>query len=262
MTDTGQIVRATALGGPTVLLEYGGLTVITDPALDPAGTDYALGPVKLRKTADSASTPDRLGGLDAVLLSHDQHPDNLDGAGRQVLAAAGRVLTTPEAAGRLGGNAEALEPWASTELSRPAGGPVTVTAVPARHGPAGTEQLTGTVTGFVVSADGLPTVYVSGDNVESAYLDEVAERFDGVDVAVLHLGAAQLGPFGPALLSWTAEQGADAARRLGAWRVIAVHDNGWDHFTQDRAAAVAAFQAAGLDDVLADAEPGVAVPLS
>ncbi|HTJ66805.1 MAG TPA: MBL fold metallo-hydrolase [Actinospica sp.] len=261
MNDTGRSVRVTTLGAATVLLEYGGLTLLTDPAFDPADTDYTLGPVRLRKTAPTAGTPDQLGPIDAVLLSHDQHPDNLDRAGRQVLAAAGRVLTTPEAAGRLGGDVEALEPWESAELSRPAGEPITVTAIPARHGPVGTEPMTGTVTGFLLSADGLPSVYVSGDNVATEYVDELAERFGGADIAVLHLGAAQLGPFGPALLSWTAEQGAEVAARLKASRVVAVHHEGWDHFTQDRAAILAAFQAAGQADVLVDARPGTAVTL-
>ena len=43
-----------------------------------------------------------------MLLSHDQHIDNLDPNGRAVLADAAIVLTTPSAAGRLGGVAHGL----------------------------------------------------------------------------------------------------------------------------------------------------------
>ncbi|MCH3159058.1 hypothetical protein K3X38_14475, partial [Listeria monocytogenes] len=80
--------------------------------------------------------------LDAVLLSHDQHADNLDAAGRAVLATAPLALTTPLAAEQLGQPARALEPWESVTL---VGGTseVTVPAVPARHGPIGSEPVIG-----------------------------------------------------------------------------------------------------------------------
>jgi hypothetical protein len=79
------------------------------------------------------------------------------------------VLTTVVGAERLSGrhdaaHAEGLAPWDARELTRPDGGVLTVTAVPARHGPEGFEERTGPVTGFVLTAPDLPTVYVSGDN--------------------------------------------------------------------------------------------------
>jgi len=45
---------------------------------------------------------DGLGAVDAVLISHDQHPDNLDDEGRRMALGAPLVLTHPGAAGRLG----------------------------------------------------------------------------------------------------------------------------------------------------------------
>jgi hypothetical protein len=44
-----------------------------------------------------------VGTVDAVLLSHDQHADNLDLSGRSYLMQAERVFTTKAGAGRLGG---------------------------------------------------------------------------------------------------------------------------------------------------------------
>ena len=41
---------------------------------------------------------------------------------------------------------------------------MTVTGVPARHGPVGCEPVTGDVIGFVLTSDDLPSVHVSGDN--------------------------------------------------------------------------------------------------
>jgi hypothetical protein len=65
----------------------------------------------LVKTAGPAVPPDGLGAVDAVLLSHDQHPDNLDTLGRAWLARVPLVLSTASAQARLGGNVRALPTW-------------------------------------------------------------------------------------------------------------------------------------------------------
>ncbi|MFP8964014.1 MBL fold metallo-hydrolase [Streptomyces nanhaiensis] len=242
---TSENLAVTVVGGPTVVIDLGGLRFVTDPTFDTAGSSYELGPVALRKLADPALTPDEVGPVAAVLLSHDQHPDNLDGAGRAFLKGAPLVLTTEQSAERVGG--VGLAPWAEHALERPDGGRVVVTAVPAQHGPAGTEAMLGSVTGFLLSGEGLPTVYVSGDNVSLDPVRALAERVGerGVDLAVLHVGAAQLAPFGPTLLSMTAEQAVEAAELLGARRVLAVHHDGWEHFTEDRDVVAASFAKSG-----------------
>jgi L-ascorbate metabolism protein UlaG (beta-lactamase superfamily) len=78
-------------------------------------------------------SPKQLGPIDAVLLSHDQHSDNLDNSGRAFLRQASRVLTTTIGAERLGGSVEGLLPWQSVTLSKP-NSSIKVTATPARHG--------------------------------------------------------------------------------------------------------------------------------
>jgi hypothetical protein len=72
----------------------GGLGLLTDPTFDASGTAYPTPAYTLRKNQGPALPPDQLGRVDAVLLSHDHHFDNLDRAGRGCLSAAGRVLTT------------------------------------------------------------------------------------------------------------------------------------------------------------------------
>ena len=85
--------RFTLIGGPTVLIEIAGLRLVTDPTFDGPG-DYKLPHVTLTKTGNPALQVDDIGVVDAVLLSHDQHADNLDHGGRDFLPKAGRVLTT------------------------------------------------------------------------------------------------------------------------------------------------------------------------
>src|SRR5207244_6252597 len=106
---------------------------------------YQLPHVKLEKLTGPALVAGQIGAVDAVLLSHDQHSDNLDHSGKDFLIQARRVLTTEAGAKRLGGHAEGFAPWATTELSGKDGHSLTITATPARHGPAGIEPMSGDV---------------------------------------------------------------------------------------------------------------------
>ncbi len=74
----------------------------------------------LTKTEGPALTAAEIGPVDVVLLSHDQHADNLDPAGRDVAAVAPITLTTASAAGRLGSTARPLSTWQQVRLARPA----------------------------------------------------------------------------------------------------------------------------------------------
>lgn len=136
-----------------------------DPTFDPPGSHAYL-----TKTAAPAVDPEALGPVDVVLISHDQHPDNLD-EGRRFALAAPLVLTHPGGAARLGPPAHALAPWQSYELPGESQ-PLVVQAVPAVHGPAdGDRDASGhvnyEVTGFVPSGRGLPTVCLSGETPRS-----------------------------------------------------------------------------------------------
>jgi len=189
----------TLIGGPTALIEIGGFRLLTDPTFDAPGA-YQLPHVKLEKLQGPAISAEAVGKVDAVLLSHDQHSDNLDHSGKDFLAQAGRVLTTIAGARRLGHHAEGLAPWASTELTGKDGRSLTITATPARHGPAGIEPLSGDVIGFVVtSADSRP-IYISGDTVWYDGVAEVARRFRA-GVVLPFAGAAETR--GPFHLTWT-----------------------------------------------------------
>jgi L-ascorbate metabolism protein UlaG (beta-lactamase superfamily) len=243
------------LGGPTVLLQLGGLRLLTDPTFDPPGEYPIPGGLVLRKTSPAGSTPADVGRIDAVLLSHDEHPDNLDHSGRAFLSTVPAIFTTPSGAGRLGGTARGLTAWASHELPRPDGGTLTITAVPARHGPEGCEAIAGEVTGFVLTAPDLPTVYISGDNAALELVAEIAERFDPIDTAVLFAGASRLPVFDGAPLTLTSADAAEATRILGVRRVVVAHVDSWEQISEGPDQIVAAFTAAGLADRLAPVSP-------
>ncbi len=234
----------TYIGGPTALIEFDRLKLITDPAFDPAGGEYVAGPVTLWKTEGPALDAASVGKIDAVLLSHDHHFDNLDRSGRELLASAGRVITTEEGAARLGGNATGLAHWQTIELPGPNGRILRVIGAPARHGPEGGDR--GPVIGFVLQFTDDPenAIYVSGDTVWYEGVEEVLRRFP-IKIAVLFLGAARV-PVSPSHVTFTAEEGVQVARALPNAKIVPVHYEGWKHFSEGRDVIARTFADAGL----------------
>lgn len=259
---TRQDCAAMVVGGPTVVLDVGGLRIVSDPTFDDPGAHGYL-----TKTAGPAVAEDQLGPVDLVLVSHDNHPDNLDDRGRVLALAAPLLLTTRSGAGRLGPPAVGLAPWTSHTVPRPGGGELTVTAVPAVHGPEDGERdadgfVNCEVIGFVLSGPDLPAVYVSGDNASIGTVEEIARRSPAIDVAVLHAGAARVpGKFRDRALSLDSIRAAAAAAILGAGLVVPAHYDGWAHFSEGRADLERAFDDAGLAARLRLTDHGTWIPL-
>ena len=233
----------TYIGGPTAILEYAGKRFITDPTFDAPGSYPEPGETTLVKTAGPAIPRGAIGPIDLVLLSHHAHKDNLDYEGLELIATGIPTLSTPDAASDLfGGSVIGLDSWETYQL-----GGVTITAVPALHGPPGSERLVGEVTGFMLESDDEsdPTVYVSGDNASLPLVEQIASRFPLVDVAVLFAGAARV-PGIDANLTLTSPDAARAAIMLGARTVIGLHTEDWEHFSESRAQLEAAFADRGL----------------
>ncbi|HSQ28907.1 MAG TPA: MBL fold metallo-hydrolase [Gemmatimonadaceae bacterium] len=257
MTD--HTLHATYIGGPTALIEVSGLRLLTDPTFDVAGTTYETPVYTLRKATGPAVGANALGTIDAVLLSHDHHFDNLDRAGRAVLSQARQVFAPAVAAERLGGGATPLAPWTSATVAAASGRRLRVTGTPARHGPPGGDR--GPCIGFLLDDADQPTgartpaVYVSGDTVWYEALEEISRRAN-VRVAFLFMGAARVREVGPAHLTMTADEGVLAARAMPDATIVPLHFEGWAHFSEGRVEIEQAFAAAGLTDRLRWLAPG------
>src|SRR6202167_3129743 len=238
-------VAFSVLGGPTTVIDFGGRRILIDPTFDrPGRHDY------LTKTVGPAVAADELGSIDVVLVSHDEHPDNFDGAGRQVALAAPLVLTHPGAAARLGPPAVGLQAFEWFQLPGADGAKaLKVQAVPAVHGPAdGRRDASGhvncEVTGFVLSGPGVPTVYLSGANASIGAVKAVAERAGTAGVA--RVQTKERGR----PLTMTGQRAAAAAELLGARLVIPAHVDGWAHFTEGVDEFASAFDESGISDIL------------
>jgi L-ascorbate metabolism protein UlaG (beta-lactamase superfamily) len=229
-------MKLTHIGGPTVLIELeDGQRLLTDPTFDPPGRDYRFGwGTGSRKLAGPAIAAADVGRLDAVLLTHDHHEDNLDAAGRALLAGAGVVVTTASGAARLGAGAVGLRDWETATV-----GGVTVTATPCRHGPPLSHALVGDVIGFALS-NGL---WITGDTVLYDGVRSVAGRVQ-VDVALVHLGGVQFPVTGPLRYTMTARDAVSLLEPIRPRVIIPVHYEGWKHFREGRDAVEREFAAA------------------
>jgi L-ascorbate metabolism protein UlaG (beta-lactamase superfamily) len=238
-------LHVTYIGGATALIEIGNLRLLTDPTFDQGGREYQTSAYALHKLQGPAIPVEALGQIDAVLLSHDHHFDNLDDSGRLLLTQASRVLTTEPGAARLGGRAEGLAAWQSADLPAGDGSLLRITATPARHGPAQADR--GPVIGFVLTSLAAPesAIYLSGDTVWYEGVAEVARRFP-VTIALLFMGAARVPAAGPWHLTFTAAEGVEAARAFSGATVVPLHFEGWTHFTETRMDIARAFREAEL----------------
>jgi L-ascorbate metabolism protein UlaG (beta-lactamase superfamily) len=229
-------IRITHVGGPTALIEVGGWRLLTDPTFDPPGRSYRFGwGTGSRKLAGPAIPAAGIGPIDAVLLTHEHHDDNLDTAGRALLPAAGTIVTTVSGAARLAGDVRGLALWERTQLAAPGRPTIDVTATPCRHGPPLSRPIVGDVVGFALGWDGQEhgVLWISGDTVLYHEVREVPERLQ-VGTAILHLGGVQFPVTGPVRYTMTAKDAVELCGLLHAHTVIPLHYEGWKHFRQGR----------------------------
>ncbi|KAL2132163.1 hypothetical protein VTI74DRAFT_4126 [Chaetomium olivicolor] len=225
-------VEITHIGTATAILSIDGINFLTDPFFSPVGSTWDYEYVELESTESPAMTLADLPVIDAVLLSHEDHPDNLDELGRRLLDGR-RVFTTLDGAKNLAPRpaVHGLHPW-ETIKSTIGGKEFEITGVPCVHVP-GDE-----CTGFVLTTadfgqtDGLPNaIYFSGDTVYFEELVQMREKF--------HISAARL----------FKETGADV--------LVPMHYMSWKHFTQFDEELKHAFEEAGVLEKVHWAEPGV-----
>ena len=197
------------IGTATVLLRYGGFTVLTEPAL----------------------TTRELPPLDVIVLSH-HHGDHFDERAARELPKDVPIVTTSHAAKKLGRQGfrerRALDTW-QTQVLRRGDRELRVTATPARHAPVPLDKVLPPVMGSVLefAEHGEPTLrlYVSGDTLVHDRLREIPRRCPDLHLALLHLGGTRILGI---TLTMDAQQGVEALRLLRPRHAIPIH---YDDYT-------------------------------
>ncbi|KAE8153606.1 beta-lactamase superfamily domain-containing protein [Aspergillus avenaceus] len=262
----------------TAILNIDGINFLTDPFFGEVGThetsgDWSKARLKedfgLDKAPESGSLTiteppamklHDLPPIDAVLLSHEDHLDNLDPVGRQLLDGR-RVFTTVDGAKNLQPRPAVvgLKPW-QTVTSVIGGKEFRITGTPCKHFPVGE------VTGFILETDSFGThaetgkpnaIYFSGDTV---YIDELKKIKDRVHVtaAVLNLGNATFEfPIGPIQITMDGKQAVRLVQDIGADVMVPMHFESWEHFKEHGEDLARIFEEAGIMHKVCWTTPGV-----
>lgn len=232
----------TYIGTATTIIEIDGARFLTDPAFDNA-TTYDMGIAVLEKTLDPGLKIEQLPPIDAILLSHEDHPDNLDATGRTLLPGR-RILTTMDGAKNLSlyPGVSGLKPWETIAIEL-GGKNFTITATPCEH------MLGGEVIGFLLhtnslgtGVNGLPNViYFGGDTIYIKELEQIGEKYN-VKSFICNLGVAYGPPDGkihkePYKITMSGKDAANLSKKIGADVIIPVHFEEWTHFQQGREAS-------------------------
>lgn len=251
-----ETVNVMLVGGPTLLIEFAGYRILTDPTFDAPQVYHHPIAGEVVKNQAPAVTPEALGHIDLALVSHE-HIDNLDVSGRGFLTMIPLALTTNETASRFGSNVEGLNDYESKSVQLPDGRELKITAVPAHHGPEGVWEALGPVIGFILEADGMPTIYFSGDNSALDVVADIASRFPDIDIAILNAGGAKFDAIADgAYITFSNESAMEATKLLGAKKAVVVHEDSWAHFSQDAQGVTALFAEAGMGEAIVALAPG------
>lgn len=218
----------------TLKINYAGHTILVDPVLAEKGTlQSALG-VNKNPRVHLVMTPEEVAeGVDVVMLTHN-HPDHYDPSVRGVVPAGVTFVVQPE-------DREAVEAEGFTAVEAVDGtlllGGMSVTRVPGRHGRGPLADMMGPVSGFVLSAEGLPVVYLMGDCCWDDTTREAIGRYKP-DCVVVNSGGAvfpeyskdygQIIPNEHDVVEMMAECG-------GVGKFVAVHMDAIDHCQTTRA---------------------------
>lgn len=235
----------------TLAFEMDGVRVLVDPMLGRAGTAPPVPNTPNDRTNPLVELPfgdeelsELIAGTDAVLVTHT-HNDHWDGRAREILPKDTIVLGQPEDEARISGagftNVSAVDPGLALRGLQ-------VVRTDGRHGTGEIGDMMAPVSGFVIRAEGEPTLYVAGDTI---WCDEVEEAIEKhrPDVVVVNAGAARFVEGDP--ITMTAEDAARVCRAAPEARVVAVHMEAINHCLLTRDDLAAHLDGEGLLDRVA-----------
>jgi L-ascorbate metabolism protein UlaG (beta-lactamase superfamily) len=253
----GETMRLRLIRNATLRIDYAGQRLLLDPMLDPAG---ARGPVantpndrrnplvELPEPAEAIAD-----GVDALLVTH-LHADHLDETAVGLLAGELPVLAQPPDAGTLRerGFSDVRPVEGTLEL-----GGITVTRTGGRHGTGKIAELLAPVSGFVLRAEGEPTLYVAGDTI---WCEEVRAALDehAPDVVVVNASGARFNEGDPIVM--TADDVVAVAEHAPGAHVVAVHLEAINHCLETRADLHARLREAGLAERVSVPADGAEAP--
>ncbi len=243
------------VGTATVIIRYGGWTLLTDPNFLHKGEHAKLGyGLRSKRVTNPALDIEDLPPIDLVLLSH-YHGDHFDQVAERKLDPSLPIVTTPQAAATLkrrGFRAtHALKTWQSLEVSK-GDSRLQITSTPGEHAPGLLSRLLPPVMGSLLefqSPRGSTAVrmYITGDTLMYDKLREIPARYPEIDLALLHLGGTRVLGL---LVTMDGTQGMEALKLIAPTVAIPIHYNDYTVFKSPLEDFQREVQAAGLEKLV------------
>jgi len=207
---------------------YAGRTLITDPYLAarhamPSYTGASLNPL-----VELPIPPEEvLEGVELAVISH-LHSDHFDPTGQRLLPKCLPIVCQPGDAGTLAdlGFGDVIP-----ARGRVAWRAISIERIEGQHGSGEVLDDMGDASGFVLQADGEPTVYWVGDTIWTDTLARTIDRFRP-EVIITHSGGAQWGDHVPIIMDEL--QTVQVCLAAPESAVVAVHMEALDHQTVTR----------------------------
>lgn len=169
-TSTVQLVR-----NATLKIRYAGHTMLIDPVLADKGTLIsALGVNKTPRVHLTIPIQDIIGGVDMVLLTHN-HIDHYEPSVPTHLPKEIPFYVQPQDADAI--RNDGFTNVIPIEEIKTIDG-ISIYRTTGHHGFGQIGQMMGPVSGYVLKAEGFPTVYIMGDCRWEACIRDTVERFN------------------------------------------------------------------------------------
>lgn len=208
----------------TLLLSLNNKRILVDPMLSSAGEMDAIPNVNNNKNplVELPVKLDIVNEVDAVLLTHT-HRDHFDETAVQLIPKDMKVFCQPVDKEKIKGkgfrNVISIEDsyvWEGITFNRTKG----------HHGTGKIEKEMGLVSGFVITEQNKPSLYITGDTIWCTEVEEALETYKP-EITVIFAGAAKFSE-GDAI-TMTAEDIYHVCRKAPNTKVIAVHMEAWNH---------------------------------
>ena len=207
----------------TMKINYAGVTFLTDPMFSEKGAFDAFVGIASNPTVDlPVSVTEVMAGVECVIVSH-LHPDHFDKAAIKALPKEMQIFCPPLNESQI--VKEGFRNVVPIATSKTLHG-ITITRVGGKHGKGKILEYTGEVSGFVLQADGEPTVYWVGDSVWCEEVEAVI-KLHKPDIIITHSGGATIPGYDPIVMN--AEQTIITALTSPKSIIVAVHMEALDH---------------------------------